>query len=440
MLNTYQSLVRDGATVEYAAARSCGAALKLFMASILIPLSRVSYTKLQNSDFGKYLGLNHRVMDHKLLATGITTLSVMHAVSHYYHDSSNYTKLPGVTGVTMLASMVVPIGGAYLLKNHTKKLTSASYEVSVMNPHRLGAAAFLVAYAMHTPDWRLMKYAFASCVPLIIDRFVEKTSYRYHTIIHDAEKIPNTDYMRLKLLRPEQFTRFIPGQYALLSVPSLEGLFEFSHPFTLVNDNGRELEFVIKNTGPWTNKLYNWIGNGGNDVLAATVTGPFGGALFDAQTVQGLTMIGTGIGMTPTLAVLNAIASGIIEVNNLKIHVSARNSSELAPVVHALSSAIESQPEAIIEANVYVTGSERNALRNLNASNLTFFSPSEPRRETRRMTSSSHLFVPIHHHRPDLPEIIGQSSAVSVCGNTLLVNMADKITQRMGIRCHLESF
>jgi len=461
-INTYQELIDKGASPEYAIARSCGAVVKLMMISILIPLSRVAYTKVQNSDAGHHLGLEHRILDHKLFASGIMMFSSLHAIAHYFYNRDNYLKQPGITGMVMLGTLVAPIGGVFLMRHFTKSNNKHSYEVSVLHPHQIGAAAFVGAYMVHTPDLRLLKYAAVTCLPMAIDRIVEFVCYRYPTTIKAARIVLNTDYMHLRLERPAKFDNFVPGQYVLLSIPAIDGFFRMPHPFTLVNDNGRELELLIKKTGPWTIKLYDWITqHPEHQSLRAVVIGPYGSPLVPAHAKHALTMIGTGIGMTPALAVLNGISNQIITDYKLDIHLSQRSLREFEPCVDALCQKDKRYSTTNMTVHFYLTGREpdRNAviedLRSLgNKKKITFFipegsqyiSPAQaqyPGKQTRKKTALSQagmFAVHIHLSRPNLKAIVSGSEAVSACGNPEVTKQVDALAKGCRIKCHLESF
>lgn len=451
-LITFYELIDNGSTPSYAIARSCGAVLKILMMSILIPLSRVAYTALQVADGGRYLDLEHRLRDHMLFGIAIPLFFSPHTLSHLIYKRDNLLKQPGITGLLMIGSFVV-LGSVFALRKHIKPLRDTSYEATALTPHKVLAGLYLTAYMLHTPDYRLVKHTAVNCLPLAIDRLVETVWYRYPTVVTKARIIPNTEFMYLQLRKPDEFQQFIPGQYVLISINGVNGFFDMQHPFTLVNGQENGLELLIKRTGPWTKKLYHWISTHVG-YSSAVITGPFGGPIITPHTANGLTMIGTGVGVTPTLALLNGMATHLVHANNVSIHLSQRNVHEFEPCYKALSRAHRAQPASIRDVHFYVTGKniDRHALTSHMAAtslhrHIRFFVHA-PGAETetiehRRLRNGSTpaLFsVNVHLRRPDLKQIVLDSQAVNVCGSPEVTKTVSGLAREHDKKCRKESF
>jgi len=448
--NTYENLVEQGSDFQYAIARSCGASLKLLTLSTFFPLSRVLYTRIQNSRVGSYFGLDQRIVDHKIFATGILLFASTHTIAHYFYNPANFGKQPGITGIIMLSSFALPISGIFLLKKYAKPCTVKSYGSTIMRTHQSGAACFLLAYLFHTADLRLLKYAAISWSPLVIDRIIEKLFYRHPSFIKKAVIIPNTDFISLHINKPKHFREYHPGQFALLSFSEIDNVLEKPHPFTIVNVNANEIEFLIKQIGPWTQKLYHWIGSldeQNHSSYSVTMTGPLGkNILCDYSYKNPIAFIGTGIGMTPALAALNEMTKRNVKAQ-LEFHISQKSLAEFIPCINVLSKIPPENSYSLKSVNFYITSKHINKddieqkFRNLESkSNLHFdFSKMNIGLNKTGMFSKS-VNVNVHFSRPDLENIIKGVKTVNICGNPEVSKTVVDLARKLGKRCYSESF
>lgn len=425
---TYHSLVNDGYGIEYAIARSCGAAIKIISLAAMFPLSRVAYTHAQNSQLGQYLGLDRRIIDHQIISTALIVAASVHAGAHFLYNPANYFMQPGITGVIMLGGIMIPIGGTLLLKRHVKSLQIFGYGISMLRTHQVGVGIFLASYLMHTSDYRLLKYAAVACLPLAIDRLVEKLVYTHITQLKHAFIANNTDFMSVSVKRPPLFSQAAPGQYALLSFRNIDKLLEPPHPFTIAQLHRDKITFLIKRTGPWTGKLYEHLQQLSGQPTPeweGIITGPFGQSLLNHCMTHAMTFIGTGIGITPILAILHYILTGEILPKRVSLQVVQRKLDEAQPCIDLINQIDERASRAISTIDIYLTReathpSHKTAILNMHG----FFAHK----------------VKVHYQRPNFNNIIATAEAVHACGSPEVVKIIQATARRYGKICNTESF
>jgi toluene monooxygenase electron transfer component len=135
-------------------------------------------------------------------------------------------------------------------------------------------------------------------MPYYVSRF---RPLRQHAILIAAEDL--THDMREFRFRLDTPTRFLPGQYALLSVPGVEG----SRAYSMCNtgEDDAEWHFQIKHvpTGAATNRLF--------DMAADTrigIDGPYGMAYLRAEAPRDIVCLAGGSGLSPMIAIARAAA------------------------------------------------------------------------------------------------------------------------------------
>lgn len=125
--------------------------------------------------------------------------------------------------------------------------------------------------------------------------------HRYKGIISLKEKVTSDIiHIKVKLDNVENFN-FSAGEFVFLKFShSLE-----PHPFSVAgfNKENKELEFYIKESGDFTSKLYDKLA----DNSKVVVEGPYGEFNF-SDTSKNQVWVAGGIGITPFLAKLNALA------------------------------------------------------------------------------------------------------------------------------------
>jgi predicted ferric reductase len=242
-------------SISFAIARSCGAVLKIvLMPSIIVPTSRVLYTEIRNSKIGRFLGLDRRIADHKIFATAAGIFAIIHMIAHYFHNKNNFAKQSGITGIIMLLSLAVPLAGVFLARKFSECIKKYSYSTQILRPHQIGAVVFIAAYAFHTSDGRLIYYAIPMYGSYLFDRILEYFKHSYVTKIDSAIRV-NHNFIMLNIQKPINFVQSLPGQFAMLSFKEIDKSLECYHPFTIVNDDGKTLSFLIQKTGEWTTNL-----------------------------------------------------------------------------------------------------------------------------------------------------------------------------------------
>ncbi|HEX2548244.1 MAG TPA: NADPH oxidase family protein, partial [Gammaproteobacteria bacterium] len=295
----------DTDDLAYSVARASGAMLRyIVVPSVILPTLVACTSRLQRSGIGRYLGLNNRVLTHKLIAGGIASLGLIHSAGHLAYNKENYLKLPGITGLIMAGSFIFPLAGVYLI-HYLKPQSQFSFGFLVKRPHQVGAVIFITAFGIHTTDLRLLPFAAAMGGLWFLNRFYEYFSYQHKVMLKSIRAIENTDYLLLRITIPPHFnlSNYLPGQYCelALSNPSMNRFLEAAHPFTIVtiDQHTHSIYLAIRQRGWWTTQL-------GKSTLQkdlpATLWGPYGSPLNSFYKHSQLTLIGAGIGMTPFLA------------------------------------------------------------------------------------------------------------------------------------------
>ena len=91
-----------------------------------------------------------------------------------------------------------------------------------------------------------------------------------------------------------------PGQYILLRIPRISR-FQW-HPFTVVRTDNSELVVIAKNNGDWTRHLQTQ-----PEVTTVNLDGPFGAPCQGFWDYENSILIGMGMGLTSSAAILNEL-------------------------------------------------------------------------------------------------------------------------------------
>lgn len=259
----------------------------------------------------RIFGLNNLFRFHRLMGGIIVGCALIHPILVYLPDNSLIIPLtkrywPELVGLGLLLSILIMVITSIL-----RARLRFSYHCW-RTAHRLGAVVVVAGLAVHVLNvsdsfgrglpqasvygavglWALL-YA---CITMHRIR----TRIRPHTIA--AVEPVGADAMSLRV-RPRTGLAFpfAPGQFAFIRIKSADVRAE-EHPFTIASSPQRpkELEFVIRPCGDWTNSIAN-VQPG--DRIA--IDGPYG--LFSHLRCSGqaeLVMIAGGIGITPMLSML----------------------------------------------------------------------------------------------------------------------------------------
>jgi len=113
--------------------------------------------------------------------------------------------------------------------------------------------------------------------------------------------------------------RYVPGQWAQLSIPSLSTV---PHPFTIVPDSvgaDEHLQFIIRVRGLFTQRLAeSW------QSVAPVLQGPYGNPPLPASDIQGVVFVLGGAGVTPALSLVRE-ASKTYANNNVRVYWNVRS-------------------------------------------------------------------------------------------------------------------
>jgi predicted ferric reductase len=328
---------------ESGLARACGAILKFpIIPSIPIPLLRVIYTSIRHSPFGKVLGLDRRLTDHRLFAYGAIVVALVHVGGHLYNQQSErgiptwlnwmlyvYLTREGMTGMIMLSSLTIPLAGVFVARALSNCVKKYSYSAQVIRPHQLGALCFMIAYGYHTTDNRLVPWSAIIIMIYMLDLYFQNVDACFSTTIEQASRLKDTSFYTIVVKRPRFFHDSLPGQYCLLSFPAIDDRFERSHPFTIARITDEHIFFMIRKVGKWTSKICDLIDKGqACRSLPIVVAGPFGASIPEEVRI----FVGSGTGITP---ILSRLGHTIDET--LWVYTSQRDPSGTEPLNWLLS-------------------------------------------------------------------------------------------------------
>lgn len=426
-------------TLSYAIARSCGAVLKyILMPSIIPPICRVLITWLHNSTIGKYLGLDRRIGDHKLISIVCSLIALIHMIAHISNNPATLFTQPGITGMIMLSSMALPLAGVFIIRHYSLYMQHFSYSAQILRPHQLGAFIFIIMYGFHVSPPRLIYYSIGIYGTYLLDRLLEYYYYTYATRIRWARRIYGTSYIMLNIKKPLKFGISQAGQYAMISLPFIDGLLECYHPFTIISDTEDSLIFLIQKLGPWTQRLANLIDESQTaHKLKVNIIGPFGWTMSKFYDDDKITCIGTGIGITPFCSFLNGSYNRKEVIPFLDMHFTQKTLAEFIPCMASICSVCKNTLPRL-SVHFYVTvmtdwptihdwckSNSEDTIRYVLDDDIEEFDG---------------LTVKIHIGRPNFKNIIENSSVVAVCGNPIVTHMVKKIANSYGKKCYMETF
>lgn len=406
MTTTFSEQFDKTGLLFYALARACGSPLKLVLVpSFIPPICRVIYTEARHSNIGQMLGLNRRILDHQILATVATIVAAIHTAAHLLNNSSVLKSQSGISGFAMLFAFVIPLAGVVLLRRCTNLVSKYSYSSQVLRPHQLGAILFICAYGCHTPDFRLLPFAVSMVLTYFVDQWIEEKYYRFETTIHKIESIDKTDYVNLVVVRPKGFKSPLPGQYARLTFPLIDGPFEAYHPFTICNTTDKHITFLIKCCGKWTNKLKQYASTENGEGVPIYIRGPFGGEFNEFDELNELTVVCSSSGIALCLSYINLSKSK----PKMHIHQIERDVHHFIPLVNATSGLED------IKLSLYLTPTGKSVQL-----------PGYPN-------------ITIMVGRPNIRDIVEKADILATCGNPKLVLEVEKTAYQFDKMCYVET-
>jgi ferredoxin-NADP reductase len=261
--------IAAGKGVSYAVARAAGAVLKHLLPLIFIPTLRMCHAKIRqycpNFDNLPIIGklFHNRISLHKFLGTAFISAAAVHTIAHGIRHSVSWLGHEGRTGFAMIGLMAIPIAAMYLvracpiqatwLREKITWLREKSYHLQFLIPHQLGWWGLMLAYAVHTQDYRLLYPSLGIAASFCIDRIWEWKESR--TLApRRIEKI-HDEMILMEIDKPQGY-EYKVGQKAYLASPPWRAFVNDLHPFTIASDPDEDvLRFVISASGKWTRDL-----------------------------------------------------------------------------------------------------------------------------------------------------------------------------------------
>lgn len=138
-----------------------------------------------------------------------------------------------------------------------------------------------------------------------LDRHSAPESKPERAMISFVEAVTLTDDMAEFVFKSNSLARFIPGQFALLSLPGIEGDRAYSMS-NLPNEEGLWC-FIIKRTpnGKGSEFIFDTLEKGD----AIELDGPYGMAFLKPEIPRDIVCIGGGSGLSPMVSITRAIAA-----------------------------------------------------------------------------------------------------------------------------------
>lgn len=263
----------------------------------------------------RIFGLNKLFRFHRLMGITIAGCALLHPMLVYLPDNTLIIPLtkrywPELVGLGLLLCIL-----SMAITSTFRTGLRLPYEFW-RTAHRVAAVVVVAGLAVHVLN---VSDSFGRGVPqtsaygaigLWVLLYAWMTSHRIWTRIRPhtvaAVESAGRDAVSLRVRpRTGRAFRYAPGQFAFIRIKSA-GVRTEEHPFTIASSPARpkDLEFVIRLCGDWTNTIAN-VQPG--DRIA--IDGPYG--LFSHLRCNGqaeLVMIAGGIGITPMLSMLRYMA------------------------------------------------------------------------------------------------------------------------------------
>ncbi|MGQ3891112.1 hypothetical protein [Legionella sp. CNM-4043-24] len=360
--HTLQQHYQEEEDIYYAHARAAGAVLKVVFPLVFIPTLRVlNHTFHQLSATKPIAQRINRFSSHKVLATGMMVFTGIHATAHILNttqrDNIDFSDREWLTGFSMVALVMLPVGGMYFLRN--KISTRFSYYSQFLLPHQLGWWGLTLGFGFHTNDLRLLPISLIILSGFTLDRLLE-WSKSSTTTVHSIESI-HQRMMVLTLKKPQHYQNK-PGDYAMLAAPWFSYFFNAVHPFTIASGNDDNyIRFIISENGVWTRQLIKNLTIGSKIQLTSSFPSHLTLSKF---TNTQFMLITSGSGLAMTAAFLNYFHSMSIQSLYLAIYHSTREIQELRFLLQLIR---ESKVEVNrIQFNITATSKDLSTLENLN--------------------------------------------------------------------------
>jgi len=321
-------------------AKGFGTWLDLACAVVLFPVMRGFLQKIYESQGGgisKKLSLKKNIHFHKVVGFTIAIGTVGHVVAHMLNFAAStdavvkvFGPIPLLNGVGILLALVVLLCGAQ------DAVRRANYEVFFYS-HRMYIPFFTLLLS-HAP--KLWIYFGIPMIFFTIDKIYRRFRSKKKMYVDSVRYYSPVLSIRFF---PEQLDDFVfrEGQYLYLKCPTISG--HQWHPFTIssaLGDLEKEgyvsIHIRVQKPGSWTHKVYEYFkmlsgetgsGNfeeyfyhydaggqplvgkyiGPNGLPLIQIDGPHAAPAQEYSTFKNVMLVGSGIGLTPSAAILSGI-------------------------------------------------------------------------------------------------------------------------------------
>ncbi|KAF9912208.1 hypothetical protein EC991_000619 [Linnemannia zychae] len=282
---------------------------------------------------------------HRWLGALIFFWSCLHTVGYimYYHSWNMLAEefnFYDIGRSTMNIMGCVALGALGVLAFFSIPYIRRRYYFWFIGLHRYMTIIFFVGTVVHYPYYVLWYYLLPNVILFYIDRFVPKI-IQARTLYPEASITLNADadIIKMTFSGPEPMKPYYPGDYILVRVPELGGVY---HPFTIASywaEDPRSITLFIRtygeNKASWTGAMARLCGTDDKRIrVKADVDGVFGDRRHDYLKSDVLIMFVAGAAITTFMALIKAIAAQIASSNaplRIKLHLicTFRTRSEL---------------------------------------------------------------------------------------------------------------
>ncbi|KAF9547048.1 hypothetical protein EC957_008897 [Mortierella hygrophila] len=262
---------------------------------------------------------------HRWLGALIFFWSCLHTVGYvlYYHSFDMLAEefnFDDIGRSTMNIMGCIALGALAILAFFSIPYIRRQYYGWFIGLHRYMTIIFFVATVVHYPYNALWYYLLPNVMLYYVDRFVPKI-IQARTLYPEASITLNSDadIVKMTFSGPEPMKPYYPGDYILVRVPELGGLY---HPFTIASywaEDPCSITLFIRtydNKASWTGALGRLCGKEDKRIrVKADVDGCFGDRRHDYLKSDVLIMFVAGAAITTFMSLIKAIAAQIASSN-----------------------------------------------------------------------------------------------------------------------------
>ncbi|KAH7044861.1 hypothetical protein BKA57DRAFT_440020 [Linnemannia elongata] len=263
---------------------------------------------------------------HRWLGALIFFWSCLHTVGYilYYHSVNALAEefnFYDIGRSTMNIMGCVALGALAILAFFSIPYIRRRYYGWFIGLHRYMTIIFFVGTVVHYPYYVLWYYLLPNVILYYVDRFVPKI-IQARTLYPEASITLNSDadIIKMTFSGPEPMKPYYPGDYILVRVPELGGLY---HPFTIASywaEDPCSITLFIRtyneNKASWTGAMARLCGKEDKRIrVKADVDGVFGDRRHDYLKSDVLIMFVAGAAITTFMSLIKAIAAQIASSN-----------------------------------------------------------------------------------------------------------------------------